>query len=366
MLRVHLTAEDLLRVRFASQPAPLIELGHALAALQRCDPLFGTWRRGAAARLPAACRPLLDLIPPTATGPLFLDPVSTSLAEGLERVQRTPTTFIHEELQRLYPAGPPGSWARLLANRDRQAWRDLHAAQRLAYRTLVDGTAVRARQGYQAELAWRSRMIAESGVQATLPALHPSISWDGTVLQITSANHWEVHPGGNGLTLMPCVYWTGRPMFTWHPDGSLAMIYAPLTPLPLITQAHGDPLASLLGHTRAALLRLMVIERTTTDLARELQISLATVSAHTKTLRAAGLIVTARAGKAVLHSITPLGHHLLRSCGQALAGSGCLPGSGEAAGRRHRGHHADDEHRGQPPGGQRDYEGSTAQAADGG
>ena len=58
----------------------------------------------------------------------------------------------------------------------------------------------------------------------------------------------------------------------------------------------------------------MLIERTTTDLARELRISLATMSAHTKTLRAAGLIVTTRAGKAVRHSITPLGARLLQSC----------------------------------------------------
>jgi DNA-binding transcriptional ArsR family regulator len=229
-------------------------------------------------------------------------------------VQRTPTKFVVGELRRLYPAGPHVSWTRLLADRDRQTWRDLDAALRLAHHGLVDGEAARARQGYQAELAWRSRMIAESGVQAALSALHPTISWDGAVLQIDAAEDWAVHPGGIGLTLMPSVYWTGRPMLAWHPDGSVAIIYAALTPLPLIGEVYGDPLSGLLGHTRAALLRLTAIERTTTDLARELRISLASVSAHTKTLRVAGLIVTSRAGKAVLHSITPLGDRLLRNC----------------------------------------------------
>jgi DNA-binding transcriptional ArsR family regulator len=315
VLRVHLTARDLLRIKFASEPAPLIELGFALAALHGRDPLFGRWRRGAVARFPTAARPLLDVIPATATGPLFLDPITTALAEGLEEVQRTPTTFVTAELQRLYPAGPQASWIRLLAGRDRQTWRDLHAAQRLAHRDLIVGAAARAHQGYQAELAWRSRLIAKSGVQAALSALHPSISWDQTMLQITAADQWDLYPRGNGLTLMPSVYWTGRPMLTWHPDGSVAVIYGALTPLPLIGTADGDPLAGLLGHTRATLLRLMVTERTTSDLALELPISLATVSAHTKTLRAAGLIVTVRAGKAVLHSITPLGERLLHSCG---------------------------------------------------
>jgi hypothetical protein len=312
VLRVHLTAEDLLRVKFASEPAPLIDLSLALATLQRHDPVFGTWRRAAADRLPAASRPLLGLIRATGAGPLFLDPITTSLAEGLEEVQRSPTGLIQEELRWLYPAGPPASWIRLLATRDRQTWRDLHAAQRLAHRNLVAAAGTRARQGYQAELTWRSRMLAESGVQATLSALHPSVSWDRAVLQISTVAHWELYPGGNGLTLMPSVYWTGRPLVTWHPDGSLAIIYAALTPLPLIGEAQSDPLASLLGHTRAALLRLTRTGQTTTGLARELQTSLATVSAHTKTLRAAGLIATTRVGKAVLHTITPLGDHLLR------------------------------------------------------
>ena len=38
MLRVHLTAMDLLKTRFASAPAPLAEVGLAVAALQRRDP----------------------------------------------------------------------------------------------------------------------------------------------------------------------------------------------------------------------------------------------------------------------------------------------------------------------------------------
>jgi DNA-binding MarR family transcriptional regulator len=58
-------------------------------------------------------------------------------------------------------------------------------------------------------------------------------------------------------------------------------------------------------------LRLTVGARTTTDLASELAISAATVSGHTKALRAAGLIVTTRAGKAVQHSVTPLGSMLV-------------------------------------------------------
>jgi DNA-binding transcriptional ArsR family regulator len=122
--------------------------------------------------------------------------------------------------------------------------------------------------------------------------------------------------------------WTGRPMITDHADGSTVIVYPALTPLPLIDAAAPDPLAELLGQTRAHVLRLAFRERTTTELARELGTSAATVSGHTKTLRAAGLIVTARAGKAVLHSVTPLGDRLLQSAGRRGLSP---PGNGHAS-----------------------------------
>jgi DNA-binding MarR family transcriptional regulator len=70
-------------------------------------------------------------------------------------------------------------------------------------------------------------------------------------------------------------------------------------------------LAGLLGRTRAAVLALAVTPRMTTELARELGISAASASVHARALRAVGLLVTERAGKAVLHSATPLGERLL-------------------------------------------------------
>jgi biotin operon repressor len=319
VLRVHLTAEDLLRTRFASQPAPLIELGNAVAALQRLDPAFGRWRRLSAARLPLAARELLDMVPPDATGPLFLDPVSTGLAEGLELVQRTPATFVTSELRHVAATRAPAPLLRLLAERDRQAWRQLDQLLRMAYHSLLQDAWPRVCQGYRAEVAWRGRLMAELGAQAALCTLHPRITWNGTVMQIEAAREMDVRPGGAGMTLLPSLLWTGRPMVGRHTDGSVLIVYPALTPLPLIDEVSHDPLADLLGHTRAAVLDLARTERTTTEMARELGISAASVSAHTKTLRSAGLIVTTRAGKSVLHTLTPLGDRLLQDTGRSLA-----------------------------------------------
>jgi DNA-binding MarR family transcriptional regulator len=317
MIRIFLTAEDLLRTRFASHPAPLIEVGHALAAMHRQEPSWGGWQRRAAASLPREARPLLELIPPTATGPLFLDPVSTSLAEGLDLVRRAPDAFVTAELQRTSGTSRPPSWVRLLAARDQESWRDLERALWLAYHHLLADDWPRVWSGFRSEITWRGRLIAEQGVRAALSALHPAISWDGSVLQIDTPRNLDFSPDGAGLTLLPSVLWTGGPQVGGHPDGSVVIVYPALTPLPLLEDAPADPLGGLLGRTRAAILLLAQADRTTTELAGELGISAASVSGHTKALRAAGLIVTTRAGKSVVHSLTPLGGRLLENAGSS-------------------------------------------------
>ena len=316
MIRVHLTGQDLLRTRFASHPAPLIELGTALAALHRHDLALAHWRRRAATGFPPRARPLLELMPASATGPMFLDPVSTSLAEGLDLVQQASTRFVAAELERVSGPGRPSPWLRMLAERDTQSWRDLDCALRLAYQHLLHDSWPGVWSGFRAELAWRGRLMAEQGVQGALCTLHAAVSWSGTVLQIAAGEEVEFCPGGAGVTLLPSVLWTGRPMIGTHPDGLTVIVYPALTPLPLIDQSGGDPVGELLGRTRAALLRLTSRERTTTELAAELGVSPANVSGHTRTLRKAGLIVTTRAGKAVLHSLTPLGARLLEGAPQ--------------------------------------------------
>lgn len=135
-------------------------------------------------------------------------------------------------------------------------------------------------------------------------------------MQVEATCEWDVYPCGAGLTLIPSPLWTGRAPVARQPDGPVLVVYPALTPLPLIDASVSDPLAELLGHTRAAILELTFTERSTSELARELGVSAATVSGHTKALRAAGLIVSARAGKAVLHSLTPLGGRLLDCAGR--------------------------------------------------
>lgn len=101
---------------------------------------------------------------------------------------------------------------------------------------------------------------------------------------------------GDGLTLMPSSVWTGAPLVGQDAAGRPLLLYPALTPLPIVAdRPDNDPLVALLGRTRAG----------------ELGISLASASQHTTTLRAAGLVTSARDGKSVWHTVAPLGGKFL-------------------------------------------------------
>ena len=163
-------------------------------------------------------------------------------------------------------------------------------------------------------MAWRGRLIAEQGLQAALTSLHPSLHWQEATLEVHVPKTASLRLNGKGVTLLPSAFWTGRPLFGVHTDGSALMVYSALSPVPLVDdESSADPLGELLGRTRAAVLALAVAQRSTGELARELGVSAASVSVHARTLRGAGLLVSERSGKSVRHSVTPLGDRLLAS-----------------------------------------------------
>ncbi|MEY9968010.1 DNA-binding transcriptional ArsR family regulator [Streptacidiphilus sp. MAP12-16] len=322
MLRLHFTAQDLMSVRFATEPAPLVELGLALSVLREphADPLLGRWRRTAAGALTQRTRPLLQLVPLGGAAPTFLDPPVGNLAEGLDTVLSIGPTRASAELRRVFAAERSvAPWVADLARRDRRAWDVLARALPAAHTALLTPYWPQIRASFAADLAWRGRVALEEGLKAMLAALFADSRWDGTCLSIPSPRCTDVRLAGRGLTLMPSAFWRGFPLRCDHPDGSLLLVYPALTPLPLVGEPEtADPLAALLGPTRALVLQLLTRPYTTTALARDLGISAASASVHAKTLRAAGLVTTEREGKHVRHTCTPLGARLLAA--PAVAG----------------------------------------------
>ncbi|WP_215546212.1 ArsR/SmtB family transcription factor [Amycolatopsis sp. CA-230715] len=316
VLRVHFTVEDLLNVTFADEPAPLMELGLAMAAVQHgadSRPDFHRWRERTLAALPVRAKPLLEVVPPTGCGPLFLDPPVPDVALGLDRVMATPEPFARTELRKvLESSSKPSPWFRALMAGEPRAWQALDGALRAAYDSVLRPSWSLVHNGFHAERAWRLHQLAHRGIQDLLAGLSPSVRWRGTVLEAPDRHDRDLFPAGRGIRLLPSLFWTGRLLVAPQPDGPTVLVYPALVSLPQRQAVPaGEPLADLLGPTRAQVLSVLTKPLTTGELAKAVSVSASSASEHATVLRNAGLVATRRDGKAVYHTCTPTGLELL-------------------------------------------------------
>ncbi|MDT0466628.1 ArsR/SmtB family transcription factor [Streptomyces gibsoniae] len=310
-MRIHLTAADMARIRFAPRPAPLQELNAALSMACRRDndPVLGHWRWRLLHSLPAAVRPLQDLVP-AGQAPGFLDVFSDTLHDGLEVVRSWRPELARAELERVYANIPSPSpvppWVRDLHRGDADAWQILSHAQQAAFETVLRPVWSAVQDLHHAEFTRHAVTVAEHGVGSALTDLVPGSRLHGDIWELDAPGRRDIRPDGRGLLLLPTFHWTGHPLISDLPDHPVALTYpaGPGLPLPLASE---NALSDVLGRTRLAILLLLDREHTTGDLARRLGVSNATASAHTAALRGASLITTSRAGRAVLHRRTPLG-----------------------------------------------------------
>ncbi|MFD7554612.1 ArsR/SmtB family transcription factor [Streptomyces sp. NPDC059835] len=312
MLRVHFTAEDFARVRFAARPAPLQELHAALttAMTQSGGPLFASWRVRILRSLPAASSPLADLVP-TGRPPSFLDALGDSVAEGVEQIRATNPVLVRSELERVYGAVPAPRWIRGLHAGDEKAWHTLHRAQRATYEAVIAPVWSVVQDLHRGEFTRYALTAAEHGVAAALTGLAPGSRLHESVWELPGpAPVRDVRLDGRGLVLLPTFHHPAGPLLQDTPGHPAVLTYPAGPGLPPTAGGpvvSAEALAAVLGRTRLEALRLLAEPHTTTSLARALHVSNATASSHAAALRSAGMATTARAGRSVTHRRTALG-----------------------------------------------------------
>ncbi|QDQ16033.1 helix-turn-helix domain-containing protein [Streptomyces spectabilis] len=330
MLRIHFTAEDLIRVRFAEAPDPLAETILSLPLLQAERPdrpssagLSG-WRERTRRALRPQMRLLLDLAPaglgeyiPEA----FTHAAASSLADSLEHTWSLPTGQWSADWRatRLLRPGVP-RWIHELHHGDRE-WAALVRHQLRSYHALAIAPYwAQLLAVAQTERTQRAMTTLDTGVEGLLRTLHPEVSWAAGVLTVPCAKDADLELHGRGLLLVP-TFFCARPLVlvdNAEPERPFVLRY------PLVhsltdgaavvtagTTAAGQGLTALLGTTRARTLEAARSPAGTTELARRTGTSAATASHHTSVLRAAGLLTTRREGPGVRHALTPLGRALL-------------------------------------------------------
>ena len=138
--------------------------------------------------------------------------------------------------------------------------------------------------------------------------------WNPPVLEVYVPFEQSLRLDGRGLLLVPSYLSWGTPDVLRDASLPPVLVYPVEHDLTHCAGPHrvtGTSVAALIGQTRTSVLESIGDGSTTSELARRVGVSAASVSQHTAVLREARLIHTSRVGKAVLHTITPLGVALL-------------------------------------------------------
>ncbi|WP_405796299.1 winged helix-turn-helix domain-containing protein [Streptomyces sp. NBC_01506] len=327
--------EDLARTR-VGQPPPLMELGAAVRMLQHpSHPVrFGAWRNAARAGLRPEARMVLDLIPPNGWAPTFLTSAAArGPAESLERVRATPRSRIREDLAHVAEWQQLPPWAHRLAD-DSDLLRQFYDSLDHVCAVVLSPNWSHITGEAATDQAVRMRQMLTGGVQALLSSLNPRrIRWNPPVLEVAMVSGFDgdVHLGGRGLLLIPSVFGAYAPAVDLDAKPQPVVRYPvshdhhdrSASPSPLFALRAGgtatpgarSPLTSLLGRTRAAVLQAIAEHPgcSTQELAAFTGITPPSASEHATTLRAAGLVRTARHRNTALHNPTPLGITLLNT-----------------------------------------------------
>ncbi|MET8840563.1 DUF5937 family protein [Streptomyces rubiginosohelvolus] len=323
--QLHFTESDLLRCRFAL--SPLFETQEAVRTLARRHrhgyhlPWLRRIREAASA---LDLEPLWLLMPDGGHNPDFICPPPIG-----------PFATFDEEIAGVRAVDPEVAWADMaLALAERPGARDSATGRRLladparavreladlleqVWRTLIEPYWPRLRALLEADIAYHSRRLADSGLEGLLGEVSTQLSWNGSTLTVkgTRGDHHQVL-GGQGLVLMPSVFvWpevVGGHLEPWQPG----LIY-PARGIGGLWSEAGErtpeTLARLLGRARADVLCALDEPAGTSALAHRLGLAASSVSAHLSVLRGAGLLTSRRYGHQVLYERTPLGIALAAS-----------------------------------------------------
>jgi DNA-binding transcriptional ArsR family regulator len=319
-LRIHFSDEDLARIRLAQAPDPMWEALLSMHMLQTeaGSAVFGAWRGRVRRELSAPARQLLRLAPPTGYSPDFLTPAAGEggIELGIGALLSTPRTRLRRELAELSGQGRRlPSWARSLADGDREALLHLGRTVQDYFRTGLAPYWTRVRARFEAERAAHARSLASGDLGGLLGSLHPAIRWEPPVLTVGGLYvDRDLSLRGRGMLLLPSFFCWRNPTVLRDPGLPPVVVY-PMTHDSALDTGRGErerSLDALLGRTRAGILDCVAGRgRTTTELARGAGVSPATASHHAAVLRDAGLLSTRRVGGAVLHTLTPLGAALV-------------------------------------------------------
>jgi hypothetical protein len=275
MLRLVFTANDFASTQFLAQPAPALEMKFALRALREgiSTPWGERWRCHALAASPTSSVWVRTL---TSHFSWSISPtmMAADLDESLEVAPRLTARQWRAELEQFRGCPNVGvsPFVRYFLDGGREATLPLCRTTRNLFTTLLEPYWPDIRSNHHSQLVRRGRLLADRGLRAAMTATVPGSGWRGDCLEIDTPQERTVCLGGRGVVLTPVVFWTGPPLVGELDDQPVVLGYPTPAELTFRVGSESDTVAAILGSTRAAVLRLLADEHTTSDIARTLGI----------------------------------------------------------------------------------------------
>ncbi|WP_405065810.1 winged helix-turn-helix domain-containing protein [Kribbella sp. NBC_01510] len=320
MTVLRFTQGDALRCRFGA--SPLWETMSAVRVLNgsKHQPLYAGWvetKRGAAAGLDL--RGVKALQPRVGFTPDFLTPPPKAsrakFTTEIARVRSTPLERVRTELIRSRdelsnPAAPAIN--RML--QDLAGTRERLADEiESAWITLIQPDWPLISRVLEDDIAYRGQQLTDGGLAALFDDLHPTLTWEDDRLIATRYRSEDRDLTGQGLLLAPGVFAWPYLVIVVDPSYQPTLVYPARGAARLWSDAPAppDPLARLLGRTRATLLVALDPPATTSALSTQYGLALATVAEHLSALYDAGLATRRRTGHQVHYRRTEVGQAVI-------------------------------------------------------
>lgn len=319
MIELLCESADLARIRFAR--SPMQELMASLRVGGRVDrmQMHRPWARSVRGAVGSL---RLDLLGPLQANPRyvpdFLTPsperTDTRFTDELDRLRATPDAVVREQLDLLTGTGGLPEALRPLYDDPRRRLGQLAAEVRAYWTAAVEPIWPRLAGLLDADMGYRAGQLTSGGIVRLLGNLHPELEYAQDALRI----HWPAWQtrsrlDGAGVLLVPSVFMWPSLMVETDPRAP-KLIYSPRGVGQIWNSSAPRPassIADLLGRSRATLLAKLDLPQSTTQVARELGLSAASVSEHLSVLRRSGLVAARRSGRSVLYQRTLLGTELL-------------------------------------------------------
>jgi DNA-binding transcriptional ArsR family regulator len=319
MIEFRLSLDTLGNTRFGY--SPLGELASSVRALsnQHAAPVLRPWLSQVQDDLRTVdLRLLRAVIPAGYLAPDFLfawsaDPRVT-IEDQLERLSAVPDDVVARQLSEIWEGRQtPAVLEALINGLGRQRLTD---ALLQYWDAAIRPHWTRIRSAIDDDIAYRANRVLSGGLYGLLENLHPEVSVRADRLAIDKPQHPDAAYATPMITLIPSVFVWPQLIVAHSAPNCFELQYATRS-VGRVWEGMSDDIdvheavAALVGRTRAAILTKLARPRSTTQLARLLDASPASVSAHLSVLRRNGLVSAGREGRSVLYQRTALATSIL-------------------------------------------------------